>query len=116
MSNGFWRDNVIQPALDRDVNLAVAEQQAILDRDPTNAAAHFALGTIRHFQGQTVLAIQHFQMAIAHDPLSPAAHLSLGRIYAVEGQYDLAWKHARAAEALGNRELVEMLERYPNLR
>jgi Flp pilus assembly protein TadD len=111
----FWRDNVIQPALNHDVELAVAEQQPILERDPTNSAAHFALGTIRHFQGQTELAIQHFQSAIEHAPDNAAAHLSLGRIYAVAGQYDLAWKHAHAAEALGNRELVEMLERYPNL-
>jgi len=115
MSNGFWRDDVIQPALDRDVDSALAEQQAILARDPNNAAAHFALGTLFHFQGQTNQAIRHFQKAIAHHPQSPAAHLSLGRIYAVDGQYELAWKHARAAESLGNRDLVEMLERYPNL-
>jgi tetratricopeptide (TPR) repeat protein len=111
----FWRDNVIQPALNHDVEMAIAEQQAILARDPTDAAAHFALGTIRHMQGQTELAIQHFQSATEHDAGSAAAHVSLGRIYAVQGQYELAWKHARAAESLGNRELVEMLERYPNL-
>ena len=112
----FWRDNVIQPALDHDVQLAVAEQLAVLDRDPSNSAAHFALGTIRHFQGQTALAIEHFQTAVENDSNSSAPHVSLGRIYAVAGQYDLAWKHARAAETLGNRELLEMLERYPNLK
>jgi tetratricopeptide (TPR) repeat protein len=116
MPGSFWRKNVIQPALDHDVQSAFAEQKAILARDPNNAAAYFALGSLHHFHGQTDLAIQHFEKAIELDPQSPAARISLGRIYAVQGLYELAWKQARAAEGLGNRELVEMLERYPNLR
>ena len=115
MPNSFWRKSVIQPALDYDVSLAFAEQKAILARDPSNAAAYFALGSLHHFHGQTDLAIQHFEKAVELDPQSPAAHTSLGRIYAVQSLYELAWKHARAAEGLGSRELVEMLERYPNL-
>ena len=116
MSNRFWRDNVIQPALNRDVEAAVAEQQAILANDPTNADAYYALGTLRHFQGATEQAIQYFQKAIELDSSNPGPHLSLGRIYAVRGEYEKAWKHARAAEALGARDVVEMLSRYPNLR
>ena len=113
MPNRFWRDEVIQPGLNRDVDDAVAEQHAILAKDPNNAKAYFALGTLLHFQGQTEQAIQHFQRSIELDPGDAAPHLSLGRIYAVRGEYELAWKHARAAEALGAHELVEMLERYP---
>jgi tetratricopeptide (TPR) repeat protein len=116
MPNRFWRQEVIQPALDRDVEAAVAEQQSILANDPNNAHAYFALATLHHFQGEIELAIQYFQKAIAIDSAYPAPHVSLGRIYAVRGEYEQAWKHARAAEALGVRELVEMLERYPNLR
>jgi lipopolysaccharide biosynthesis regulator YciM len=116
MVNSFWRKEVIQPALNHDVEAAVAEQQSILANDPNNANAYFALGTLLHFQGETERAIQHFQKSIELDYGKAAPHLSLGRIYALRGEYQRAWKHARAAEALGARDLVEMLERYPNLK
>ena len=112
----FWRKQIIQPALNRDVEEAIAEQEAILARDPNNAKAHFALGTLSHFAGQTSQAIRYFEKAIALDPHYPAPHLNLGQIFAVQGNYQRAWQHARAAEALGSRDLVEMLERYPNLK
>ena len=115
MADSFWRKSAIQPALDHDVQSAIAEQQAILARDPNNAGAYFALGSLHHFCGQTDMAIRHFEKAIELDPQGPAAHVSLGRIFAVQARYESAWKHARAAERLGNPELVEMLERYPNL-
>ncbi len=111
----FWREKVIQPALDRDVNAARAEQRAILERDPGNAPAHFALGTLSHFQGQTDAAIDFFLRAIKLDPAYAAPHASLGRIYAVQGLYDLAWQHAREAERLGDPSLVQQLERYSSL-
>jgi len=116
MPDKFWRKEVIQPALNSDVEDAVAEQQAILATDPNNAKAYFALGTLLHFQGATEQAIQYFQKSIDLDANNPAPHLSLGRIFALRGEYERAWKHARAAEALGARDLVEMLERYPNLK
>jgi tetratricopeptide (TPR) repeat protein len=116
MPNRFWREEVIQPALNRDVEAAVAEQQSILAKDTNNASACFALGTLSHFQGENERAMQYFQKSIELDPANAAPHLSLGRLYAVRGEYQLAWKHARAAEALGARDLVEMLERYPNLK
>jgi tetratricopeptide (TPR) repeat protein len=116
MAIDFWRKEVIQPSLNREVNASVAEQQSILANDPNNANAHSALGTLLHFQGATEQAIRYFQKAIELDAQSAAPHLSLGRIYAVQGHYEQAWLHARAAEALGARDLVEMLERYPNLK
>jgi Flp pilus assembly protein TadD len=116
MPGHFWRKEVIQPALSRDVEAVVAEQQAILTKGPNNAGAYFALGTLSHFQGEIEHAVQYFQKSIELDPANPAPHLNLGRLYAVRGEYQLAWKHARAAEALGAGDLVEMLERYPNLK
>jgi Flp pilus assembly protein TadD len=112
----FWQEDVIQPLLNNDVASAVAEQHAILAKDPNNAAAHFALGTLSHFQGDTEQAMLHFQKSIELDPRSVGPHLNLGRLYALRAEYGLAWEHARAAEVLGSRELVEMLERYPNLK
>lgn len=113
MPENFWRDQVIQPALNNEVNDAVAEQRAILAKDPNNAKAYFALGTLSHFQGEIEQAIHYYQKSIELNPSDAAAHLSVGRIHAVRREYTEAWKHARAAEALGARDLVEMLERYP---
>ena len=112
----FWRKEVIQPALNHDIEAAIAEQQAILASDPNNAGAHFALGTLAQFKGETDAAIVHFLKAIEAAPSYAAPHVSLGRIYAVLGNYDLAWKHAREAEMLGDPELVGLLHRYPNLK
>ena len=112
----FWRKQIIQPSLSNGVDDAVAEQKSILAKDPNNAKAYFALGTLSHFKGEIERAMQYFQKSIELDPNDAAPHLSLGRLYAVRGEYKLAWKHARAAESLGACDLVEMLERYPNLR
>jgi tetratricopeptide (TPR) repeat protein len=110
----FWRNEVIQSGLDRDVEAAISEQKAILEREPANSRAHFALGTLYHFHGQVDMAIALFQRAVEFDPSFAAPHVSLGRVYAVKGLSDLAWKHAREADRLGDRSLVEQLERYPH--
>lgn len=116
MSHRFWRKQVIQSSLTNDVDVAVAEQKSILAKDPNNAKAYFALGTLSHFQGEIEQAMQYFQKSIELDANDAAPHLSLGRLRAVRGEYEAAWKHARAAEALGAPDLVQMLERYPNLK
>ena len=109
----FWRREVVQPILDRDIGLNIAEQRSILEQDPRNAPAHFALGTLYHFCGDRKAAVSHFEQAIDFDPTYAAPHVSLGRIFAIEGSDREAWGHAREAERLGNRSLVEQLERYP---
>lgn len=109
----FWRREVVQPILDRDIELNIAEQRAILEQDPRNAPAHFALGTLYHFCRDRNAAVNYFQRAIEFDPTYAAPHVSLGRIFAVEGDDQEAWTHAREAERLGDRSLMEQLERYP---
>lgn len=109
----FWRKSVIQPALDSSESAAMREQQELSRKDPLNPKPRFALGVMAHLQGRTDEAIQYFLKAIELDPTYAAPHVSLGRMYAVQGQTELAWQHALAAEQLGDRELVEQLERYP---
>ncbi|MGH9450280.1 MAG: tetratricopeptide repeat protein [Terriglobia bacterium] len=109
----FWRKTVIQPALDSEEEAAIREQQRLLELDSLNPKPHFALGTMAHFRGRTDEAIQYFLKAIDLDPSYAAPHASLGRIFAVQGELTLAWKHAREAERLGDKSLVEQLERYP---
>ena len=116
MPDHFWRDHLIQPSLDTGVDAAIAEQLAVLAKDPKNAKAFFALGTLSNLRGQIDEAILYLNKAIELDPAAAAPHVNLGRIYAVQENYAEAWKHARAAKALGSRELVELLERYPNLK
>ena len=108
----FWRREVIQPILDQDIELSIAEQLAILEQEPGNSQAHFAVGTLYHFSGKRQTAVSHFKQAIELDPTYAAPHVSLGRILAVEGREQEAWAHAREAERLGDRSLVEQLKRY----
>ena len=110
---GFWRRELIQPALNTEVEAEIAAQQAILERDPSNAPAHFALGTLAHFGGETDAAVTFFLRAIELDPAYAAPHVSLGRICIVKGDYDEARKHAHEADRLGDRSLAEQLRRYP---
>jgi tetratricopeptide (TPR) repeat protein len=112
---GLWRDEVIQPALDRDLAQAIAEQQAILQRDARNAGAHYALGTLCQFTGDRQAAAEYFRKAIEFDSAYAAPHASLGRIHALEGDYAAAWQHAREAERLGDPSLAQQLSRYPAL-
>ena len=109
----FWRDQVIQPALNADLESAIEEQQELLRRDSSNPRPYFALGTLAHLRGDTEAAIQFFLKAIELDPSYAAPHASLGRIHAVEGNDDLAWQYAREAERLGDASLFQQLERYP---
>ena len=50
--------------------------------------------------------------AVRLDPGHAESHVCLTEIYAVKGDYAAAWRHARAAEASGEREGVELLERH----
>lgn len=109
----FWRKTVIQPALEAAENAASTEQQELLKQDPSNPKAHFALGSLAQLRGRPEEAIEHFSRAIEADPSYAAPHVSVGRIFAIQGNMSLAWKHAREAERLGDRSLVEQLERYP---
>jgi len=108
----FWRHDVIRRVLDHEVQAEIAEQRATLAREPENPGAHFALGTLCHVQGRNDEAIALYLRAIELDPNYAAPHVSLGRIWAVKGAYDEALKHAHEAERLGDRSLMEQLERY----
>jgi Flp pilus assembly protein TadD len=108
----FWSEEVVQPALNNDVEEAIAEQQAILQQNARNAGAHFALGTLTYFKGDRDGAARHFRQAIELDPNYAAPRVSLGRILALDGDHAAAWEHARAAEQLGDSSLLELLQRY----
>jgi Flp pilus assembly protein TadD len=111
----FWRQQVIQPSLDSELDVAIQEQLAALERNPADPRAHFALGTLRHLQGDSSTAASLLERALTLDPEYAAPHVSLGRIRVLAGHYESAWQHAHRAAALGDRSLLEQMERYPNL-
>lgn len=109
----FWRKKVIQPALASEEEATIREQEELLQKDPSNPKPYFALGTMAHFRGGTDEAIQYLLKAIELDPNYAAPYVSLGRIYAIQGQNEPAWNYAKEAARLGDRSLIEQLERYP---
>jgi tetratricopeptide (TPR) repeat protein len=63
-------------------------------------------------QGRHEDAVLMFQRAIEFDPDYAVPHRELGQIHALREQYDHAWRHAREAARLGDRSLLQQLERY----
>lgn len=108
----FWRDNVIQPALDSGVEAEIREQEKLIRSEPANPTPHFALGALAHLRGQTEAAIRHFEKALELDPSYAAPYVSLGRIYAIRGDYGRAWRYAQDAAQRGDSSLLEQLARY----
>lgn len=108
---GIFRQTV-EFALDRDVSAEIERQRAILEHYPQNARAAFDLGVLLNSQGGREEAVEMFQKAIAADPGMARAFQSLGEIYVVLDRLDLARSAAERAAALGNRSLLDLLERY----
>ena len=108
----FWREEVIGFALDHDTERHIAEQKAAIAANPNDAGAHLNLGLLFQIQYKQDLAVEYFLKALSLDPRLAAAHVSLGRAYAVRGEMEKAWEHAHVAAALGDRSLLDQLERY----
>ena len=108
----FWREEVIGFALDHDTERHIAEQEAAIAANPNDARAHLNLGLLFQIQYKQDLAVEYFLKALSLDPRLAAAHVSLGRAYAVRGEMEKAWEHAHVAAGLGNKQLLEQLQRY----
>ncbi len=108
----FWRDEVIDFALDHETRLHMDEQRAWIEREPTNAQPYCHLAQFYRMAGKREEALALLLEAIHLDPEHGEAHACLGEIYAVIGDYRSAWRHARMAERNGEPRAVELLERY----
>lgn len=109
---GWWR-NLVEYALDRDVGIAIEEQQHILRAEPQSAKAHYDLGVLHYSQRRVAEAIAEYQAAIECDPSFACAYRKLGEVFINVGEYERAGQCAVKAAELGDNALVEMFGRYP---
>lgn len=108
----FWRQEVIQPALDSETRRHVEEQRAWIEREPSNPLPYRNLAELYRMEGRQEEALGLLLEAVRLDPAFAEAHVSLAGIYAIREDYPAAWRHARAAERHGNPAAVELLTRY----
>ena len=112
---GFFRKEVIEPALDEETERHILEQQAAIEADTAAAMPHHNLGALYRLQGKTVQAEEEFRKALSLDPTSAESHIALGQMCVVREDYQAAWLHAKAAAKLGDPQLLKLLERYPGV-
>lgn len=108
----FWKDEVIDFALDHETRLHMQEQTELVAREPTNPKHYYALAQFYRMSGKRAEAAVLLREALRYDAGYAPAHVSLCEIYAIDGDYPAAWKHARGAEAGGDASGVELLRRH----
>ncbi|MCZ6491980.1 MAG: tetratricopeptide repeat protein [Acidobacteria bacterium] len=112
---GFFRKEVIEPALDEETERHILEQQAAIEADTVAAKPHHNLGALYRLQGKTAQAEEEFRKALSLDPTSAESHIALGQMCVVREDYQAAWLHAKEAAKLGDPQLLKLLERYPGV-
>src|SRR5689334_24043719 len=108
----FWRDEVIQPALDQETRIHMDEQREWIARDPSNPKPYYHLAQFYRMEGRQDEALGLLLEAVRLEPDFGDAHASLAELYAIREDYPASWRHARAAAAVGNSTAVELLTRY----
>jgi len=109
----FWRNEVIDFALDHETRRHIDEQLVWIAREPGNAQPYCNLAQLYRMNGRQEEALGLLLEAVRLDANFAEAHASLAEIYAVRGDYDAAWKHARIAGENGEPRALELLNRYP---
>ena len=108
----FWRDEIIQPALDEMTLREIAGQRAWIEKEPSNPKPWYQLASLYRIQGWQEEAVGLLLEAVRLDAGFAAAHLGLAEIYAIRKESAAAWRHARLAESAGNPAAVRMLARH----
>jgi tetratricopeptide (TPR) repeat protein len=108
----FWRDEVIEFALDHETRLQMEEQRAWIEREPANPRPYYHLAQFCRMSGKSDAALGLLLEAVRLDETFAEAHAALAEMYAIAADYAAAWLHAQAAERNGIRQAVEMLKRY----
>jgi len=109
---GFWRDELIDFALDQDTSRHIEEQRAAIAADPSDPAPYYRLALLCRMQGRQDAALGLLLEAVRLDPGLAAVHAALAEIYAARDDPEAARRHADRAAELGDRRALEMLVRY----
>jgi cytochrome c-type biogenesis protein CcmH/NrfG len=108
----FWRDELIEFALDHETRKHMEEQIAWIEREPSNAKPYYHLAQFYRMNGKPQEALGLLLEAVRLEPDFGDPHAALAEIYAISGDSRAAWRHARAAERSGLGRAVEMLSRH----
>jgi len=108
----FWRQEVVQFALDRETRKHMDEQRVWIAREPANPRPYYHLAEFCRMEGKQDEALGLLLEAVRLDGEFAAAHAALAEIYAVRADYAAAWRHARLAERGGVPRAAEMLRRH----
>ncbi len=105
----FWRDDVIQHALDQETRKHIDEQLAWIAREPANPHPYLHLAELYRMEGRQDEALGLMLHAVQLDASFIAAHAALSEVYAVRGDYAASW---RLAEGGGELHPTELLRKY----
>ena len=108
----FWRDKVIDFALDHETARHVEEQRAWILREPGDPRPYYNLAQLYRMQWKPEEGLALLLEAVRLDPGFAVAHVALAELYAVRNDGAAAWRHARAAEASGDASAVHLLRRH----
>ena len=108
----FWRQQVIDFALDCETQAHILEQRAWIAREPSNPYPYYHLAQLYRVAFKPEEALGLLLEAVRLHPNFAAAHASLAEMYVLRDDYLAAWRHARLAEANGIPCVVEMLTRH----
>jgi cytochrome c-type biogenesis protein CcmH/NrfG len=108
----FWREEIVEFALDHETRKHMEEQVAWIEREPGNAQPYYALAQFYRMNGKQDHALGLLLEAVRLNPQHGEAHASLCEVYAIRGDHRAAWRHARAAQTLGQTRGVELLTRH----
>jgi cytochrome c-type biogenesis protein CcmH/NrfG len=108
---GFWRREVIEPALDDETERLVRQQRDWIAREPGNGQPYYRLALLYRMQWKQDEALGLLLEAVRLDPALAAAHVSLAEVYAVRDDPRSAWRHALLAQQHGDPAAVQMLRR-----
>lgn len=108
-----WLRDLVEFALDHDVNREIESQRRLIEENPGSPEAHFNLAVLYYSQRRVDEAIAEYEASIRCDPTLARAYRKLGEVYINIGDYERARDYAQEAAALGDKTLQAVFERYP---
>jgi tetratricopeptide (TPR) repeat protein len=110
MNKSFFR-RVADEMLDNETARQIAEQEDAIAQNPDWSEGYYHLAQLLRVQQKPLEAKRQLLIALEKKPVLTDAHIALGELLIAEGEFDRAREHAEIAAQLGNRRLLEQMER-----